>query len=60
MVQRYNGTLPRFKRGFDSLYPLTPVRLIPLVEWLGRVLERLPVFSEIAGSLLISGRKAAR
>ena len=44
-------------RPFDFLYPLTPARFIPLVERVGRVLERLPGFSEIAGSLLISGRK---
>ena len=44
-------------RPFDFLYPLTPARLIPAVERIGRVLERLPGFAEIAGSLFISGRK---
>ena len=44
-------------RPFDFLYPLTPARWIPAVERLGRVLERVPLVAEIAGSLLISGRK---
>jgi SAM-dependent methyltransferase len=44
-------------RPFDFLYPLTPARWIPFVERLGRVLERLPGVAEIAGSLMISGRK---
>jgi SAM-dependent methyltransferase len=47
-------------RPFDFLYPLTPARLIPAVERLGRLLERLPGVAEIAGSLLISGRKPER
>jgi len=44
-------------RPFDFLYPLTPERLVPMVERLGRVLERTPLVSEIAGSLLISARR---
>jgi SAM-dependent methyltransferase len=44
-------------RPFDFLYPLTPARLIPTIERLGRLLERTPLVSEIAGSLLITGRK---
>ena len=44
-------------RPFDFLYPLTPARWIGVVERLGYLLERLPVVAEIAGSLLISGRK---
>ena len=44
-------------RPFDFLYPLTPRPLIPVVERLGRVLERLPGVAEIAGSLLITGRR---
>lgn len=47
-------------RPFDFLYPLTPAPLIGTVEKIGRVLERLPGVAEIAGSLLISGRKPAR
>jgi SAM-dependent methyltransferase len=44
-------------RPFDFLYPLTPRRLIGMVERLGRGLERVPLVAEIAGSLLITGRK---
>jgi len=44
-------------RPFDFLYPLTPERLVPMVERLGRMLERTPLVSEIAGSLLISARR---
>jgi SAM-dependent methyltransferase len=44
---------------FDFLYPLTPARLIVPVERLGRFLERLPLFREVAGSLFITGRKPA-
>jgi SAM-dependent methyltransferase len=44
-------------RPFDFLYPLTPRPLLGAVERLGRVLERTPVVSEIAGSLLIVARK---
>ena len=46
-------------RPFDFLYPLTPARWIAAVERLGRALERVPVLAEIAGSLLITGRKVA-
>jgi SAM-dependent methyltransferase len=46
-------------RPFDFLYPLTPERWIAVVERVGNVLERVPGFAEIAGSLLISGRKPA-
>lgn len=44
-------------RPFDFLYPLTPARLVPVVERLGRALERTPLVAEIAGSLLVSARK---
>jgi SAM-dependent methyltransferase len=44
-------------RPFDFLYPLTPRAMIPVVDRVGRVLERVPVLREIAGSLLISARK---
>jgi SAM-dependent methyltransferase len=47
-------------RPFDFLYPLTPAPLIGVIERLGRVLERIPGVAEIAGSLLISGRKPGR
>lgn len=45
-------------RPFDFLYPLVPRRLIGPVERLGRLLERTPLVREIAGSLLVSARKA--
>lgn len=44
---------------FDFLYPLTPPALIPVVERLGRLLERTPLLAELAGSLLITARKPA-
>lgn len=44
-------------RPFDFLYPLTPERLVPVVERVGRLLERTPLVAEIAGSLLVSARK---
>ena len=44
-------------RPFDFLYPLTPARLVPVVERVGRLLERTPLVAEIAGSLLVSARK---
>jgi SAM-dependent methyltransferase len=45
-------------RPFDFLYPLTPASLIPVVEAVGRALEATPLVREIAGSLLVCGRKA--
>jgi ubiquinone/menaquinone biosynthesis C-methylase UbiE len=42
---------------FDFLHPWTPGALIGVVGGMGRVLERVPVIREIAGSLLISARK---
>ncbi len=45
-------------RPFDFLYPATPRPLISTVETLGSWLERLPLVREIAGSLLIVGRRA--
>ena len=45
-------------RPFDFLYPLTPARLVPAVERVGRLLERTPLVAEIAGSLLVSARRA--
>lgn len=47
-------------RPFDFLYPLTPRPLIGLVTAVGTILERLPLVREIAGSLLIVGRKPDR
>jgi SAM-dependent methyltransferase len=41
---------------FDWLHPKTPARLIPPVQALGALLERLPVVRAFAGSLVISAR----
>jgi 2-polyprenyl-3-methyl-5-hydroxy-6-metoxy-1,4-benzoquinol methylase len=41
---------------FDWLHPSTPERLVPLVDRLGRVIERVPLLREFAGSLLIRAR----
>jgi SAM-dependent methyltransferase len=45
-------------RPFDFLYPFTPRPLVPLVAAMARRLEALPLVREIAGSLLVSARKA--
>lgn len=45
---------------FDFLHPWTPEALIGVVGGMGRVLERVPVIREIAGSLLISAKKSGR
>jgi SAM-dependent methyltransferase len=42
---------------FDFLHPKTPVPLIDRVNNLGRLLERVPVISEFAGSLYIRAIK---
>ena len=42
---------------FDWLHPLTPRVLVPLVDRIGRLLERIPVIREFAGSLYIRARK---
>jgi 2-polyprenyl-3-methyl-5-hydroxy-6-metoxy-1,4-benzoquinol methylase len=38
---------------FDWLHPATPEKLVPLVQRLGRVSEKIPLLREFAGSLLI-------
>lgn len=43
---------------FDFLHPKTPPAWIAAVQWLGRRLERIPVLTELAGSLMIFGRKS--
>jgi len=40
---------------FDFLHPVTPRLLIPLVNKLGKILEKMPLIKEIAGSLMIKG-----
>lgn len=42
---------------YDFLHPLTPKALVSWVERLGRTLERVPVFREIAGSLVIAATR---
>jgi ubiquinone/menaquinone biosynthesis C-methylase UbiE len=44
---------------FEFLHPGTPAVLVQRVAALSEKLERLPVVREIAGSLLIFGRRAA-
>lgn len=39
---------------FDFVHPLVPGPLLPFVERLGAVLERIPLVREVAGSLAIS------
>jgi len=43
---------------FGFLHPYTAPGLIKIVTELERLLENIPVFSEIAGSLIISGQKS--
>jgi 2-polyprenyl-3-methyl-5-hydroxy-6-metoxy-1,4-benzoquinol methylase len=42
---------------FDWLAPYTPTPLIGIVQGLGGVLEKTPLFREFSGSLIISARK---
>jgi SAM-dependent methyltransferase len=44
-------------RPYDFLHPAVPRPLIPGVDRLGRLLERLPVLREFAGSLIIAATK---
>jgi ubiquinone/menaquinone biosynthesis C-methylase UbiE len=44
-------------RNYDFLYPQTPPSLIPFVERVGSVIERLPLIKEVSGSLLIYAKK---
>ena len=44
----------------DFLHPRTPSAIVPVVQRLGHVLERLPLLREIAGSLLITARRPIR
>lgn len=43
---------------YDFLHPATPAAALPAVDRIGRILERVPILGEIAGSLQISGTKA--
>jgi SAM-dependent methyltransferase len=42
---------------FDFLHPLIPASGIPLAKKIGAILEKVPLFREIAGSLLIGAQK---
>ncbi|SRR5258706_185519 len=42
---------------YDFLHPSTPEFLIPLVQGTGKVVEKIPVLNEIAGSVIIYGEK---
>jgi SAM-dependent methyltransferase len=42
---------------FDWLHPATPQPFIPVVQAGGRILERMPLLREHAGSLLIGFRR---
>jgi ubiquinone/menaquinone biosynthesis C-methylase UbiE len=44
-------------RPFDFLHPATPAALCGVVGRFGRWLERLPGLREVAGSLIVAGRK---
>lgn len=50
--QGFNNVLVK---PFDFLHPVVPELLIPLINKLGKFLERLPIIKEIAGSLMIKG-----
>lgn len=43
---------------FDFLYPLTPKPFIQLAEKIGKILEITPLIKEIAGSLILFGKKS--
>jgi SAM-dependent methyltransferase len=43
---------------FDWLHPATPPRLIGMVDACGRLVERLPLLREFAGSLYIRARRS--
>lgn len=42
---------------FDFVHPRVPAAVIPAIEAIGNLLEKLPVISEVAGSLLIRAVK---
>jgi ubiquinone/menaquinone biosynthesis C-methylase UbiE len=42
---------------YDFLHPITPKPLIRLVNSVGKIIEKIPVFKEIAGSVVIAGEK---
>lgn len=42
---------------YDFLHPATPSLFIPFVDKVGRFIERIPLLREIAGSVVIYGKK---
>jgi ubiquinone/menaquinone biosynthesis C-methylase UbiE len=42
---------------YDFLHPYTPTLAIPVVNAIGRFVEKIPVLKEIAGSVIIYGEK---
>lgn len=42
---------------YDFLHPITPRPLMGLVDGIGRIVEKLPLLKEIAGSVIIYGEK---
>lgn len=42
---------------YDFLHPVTPEFLIPFVDGIGRIIEKIPVLREIAGSVIIYAEK---
>lgn len=42
---------------YDFLHPSTPKPLIPFVNGLGKIIEKIPVLKEIAGSVVIYAEK---
>jgi len=42
---------------YDFLHPATPKALIQIIKSIGFAVEKLPVFKEIAGSLIIYAKK---
>ncbi len=42
---------------YDFLHPVTPKLLIPVVDGIGRIVEKIPLLREIAGSVIIYAEK---
>lgn len=56
-LMRNTGFVDISIKPFDFLHPAIPVSLIPFIMTIGKTIEKLPLFKEIAGSLYISARK---
>jgi hypothetical protein len=42
---------------FDFLHPICPKVFVKYIDRIGRIIECIPIIKEIAGSLLITGKK---